>query len=123
MDPNISKQCDFIERSEEALVIHVKEFHTEKTPQLIEEEEMFELNIETNFPEIFEYYLTNNKHIHCYFCDYISQSQVLKNIEDEITKHLEDNHRYIITMFKTDNTKIKNLTHVDLEFLELFVPQ
>ena len=82
MDPNICKQCDFIERWEEALVIHVKEFHTEKTPQLIEEEEMFELNIETNFPEIFEYYLTNNKHIHCYFCDYISQSQVLKNIED-----------------------------------------
>ena len=30
MDPNICKQCDFIERSEEALVMHVKEFHTEK---------------------------------------------------------------------------------------------
>ena len=78
MDPNICKQCDFIKRSEEVLVIHVKEMHTEKTPQLIEEEEMFELNIKTNFSEIFEYYLTNNKHIHCYFCDYISQSQFLR---------------------------------------------
>ena len=53
MDPNICKQCDFIKRSEEVLVIHVKEMHTEKTPQLIEEEEMFELNIKTNFSEIF----------------------------------------------------------------------
>ena len=111
MDPNICKQCDFIKRSEEVLVIHVKEMHTEKTPQLIEEEEMFELNIKTNFSEIFEYYLTNNKHIHCY--DYNSQSQVLKNTKDEITKHMEDNHRYNSTVFKADNTEIKNLTHFE----------
>ena len=92
-----------------------------KTPQLIEEEEMFDLNVKTNFPEVFDYYLRNNKHIHCYFCDYISQSQVLKNIEDEITKHMEDNHENIIAVFKAENTEIENLTH--LEFLEFFVPE
>ena len=100
IESNECQKCDFRARSEEALLIHVKEVHAEKTPQLIEEEEMFDLNVKTNFPEVFDYYLRNNKHILCYFCDYISQSQVLKNIEDEITKHIEDNH--IISVFKAD---------------------
>ena len=118
---NECQKCDFRARSEEAQLIHIKEVHAEKTPQLIEEEEMFNLNVKTNFPEVFDYYLRNNKHIHCYFCDYISQSQVLKNIKDEITKHMEDNHENIIAVFKAENTEIENLTH--LEFLEFFVPE
>ena len=65
--------------------------------------------------------MKNNKHIHCYFCDYILQSQVLKNIEVEITNNLEDKHKNIITVFKAENTEIEILTH--LEFLELFVPE
>ena len=121
IDSKNSQKCDFRKRSEEALIIHIKEFHPEKTPQLLEEEEMFDSKVKTNFPEIFDNYLENKKHIHCYFCDYISHSQVLKNIEDEITKHMEDNHENIITAFKTDNTEIENLMH--LEFLEFFVPE
>ena len=82
---------------------------------------MFDSKVKTNFPEIFDNYLENKKHIYCYFCGYISHSQVLKNIEDEITEHMEDNHENIITAFKTDNTEIENLMH--LEFLEFFVPE
>ena len=120
-EANKCKKCEFVARSDEALHIHVNEFHTEKTLQLVEEEEMYDLNMKTNFPEVFENYLRNNKHIHCYFCDYISQSQDLKNIEKEMTKHLEDKHENIIAEFKAENTKVENLIH--LEFLELFVTE
>ena len=51
---NNSKQCDE---------------DIEKT----DEEKSFDLYVKTNFPEVYDYYLTNQKHIPCYFCDYISK--------------------------------------------------
>ena len=95
------------------------EFHIIKNDQQIEDEQIFDLNVKSNFPEVFELYLTNQNHIPCYFCDYISKSQALKDIKTEITKHMETNHEHIIKEFKSDNTEIENITH--LEFLELFV--
>ena len=77
---------------------------------------MFDMNVKTNFLEAFNYYLKMIS-MFIFFCDYILQSQVLKIFENEITKHMEDNHENIITVFKADNTEIDNLTH--LEFLEL----
>ena len=45
------KECDFRAGYEEALQIHMKELHTEKNPQRIEEDEIFDLNVKTNFPK------------------------------------------------------------------------
>ena len=47
------KECNFRAGYEEALQIHMKELHTEKNPQRIEEEEMFDLNVKTDFPKFF----------------------------------------------------------------------
>ena len=49
----------------------------------------FELYVKTSFPEVYDYYLTNQKHIPYYFCDYLSQSQVLKSIENDIINHMD----------------------------------
>ena len=92
-----------------------------KTNEERDEERSFDLYVKTNFSEIYDYYLTNQKHIPCYFCDYISQSQVLKIIENEMINHMDTNHEDIIEVFKSDDTEIENVIH--LEFLELFVPE
>ena len=99
---NNSKQCDE---------------DIEKT----DEEKSFDLYVKTNFSEVYDYYLTNQKHIPCYFCDYISKSQVLKSIESEIINHMDTKHEDIIEVFKSDDIEIENIIH--LEFLEFFVPQ
>ena len=77
--------------------------------------------MKTNLPEIYDYYLTNQKHIPCYFCDYISKSQVLKSIENEMINHMDTNHEDIIEVFRSNDTEIENVIH--LEFLEVFVPE
>ena len=99
--------------------MHKEEIHITKKDQQIEDEQIFDLNMESNFPEVFELYLTNQNNIPCYYCDYISKSQVLKYIKTEITKHMETNHEDIIKVFKSGNTEVENITH--LEFLEFFV--
>ena len=86
-----------------------------------DEEKSFDLNVKTNFPEIYDYYLTNQKHIPCYFCNYISKSQVLKSIENEMINYMDTNHEDIIEVFKSNDTEIENTIHV--EFLEIFVPE
>ena len=92
-----------------------------KTNEETDEERSFDLYVKTNFSEIYDYYLTNQKHIPCYFCDYISKSQVLKSIENEMINHMDTNHEDIIEVFKSDDTEIENIIH--LEFLEFFVPE
>ena len=120
-EQNSCDKCGYIITSAEAFKTHLEEFHKTKSDQQIEDERMFNLYVETNFPEIFDYFLTNEKHIPCYFCDYTSKSQVLKTIKDEVTEHMETHHEDIIAVFKADNTEIENITH--LEFLEFFIPE
>ena len=95
--------------------IHIEELHIRKS----EVKEMFEMEVKSNFPEVFDSYLTNQNHIPFYFCDYISKSQDIKNIKNEITAHMETNHEDIIEDIKTDNTGVENVIH--LEFLDFFL--
>ena len=81
---------------------------------------MFETEVKSNFPDVFDLYLTNQNHIPFYFCDYISKSQDIKNIKNEITAHMETNHEDIIEDIKTDNTGVENVIH--LVFLDFFCP-
>ena len=79
---------------------------------------MFDLYVQSNFSEDFDFYIKKKNHIPCYFCDYLSRSQVLKNIKNEIATHMETNHEDIIEMFKSDNTEVENVYH--LEFLDFY---
>ena len=116
---NSCDKCDYITDSAENFKTHMEEFHIRKNDKQIEDEQIFDLYVESNFPEVYDSYLTNQNHIHCYFCDYVSKSQALKNIKNEITTHMETKHADVIEVFKEDNTEVENVFHI--EFLEFFV--
>ena len=116
---NSCDQCDFNTESAEIIETHIKEFHITKSDKQIEDKQTYDLYVETNFPEIFDCYLKNENHLPCYFCDYSSKSQILKNIKNEMIRHMETNHEKVIEAFKSDNTQVENLLH--LEFLEYFL--
>ena len=56
--------------------------------------------------EFFDYILQNKKHTPCYFCDYVSKSQILKIGADEISDHLEEEHQEIIAEFNPDSSRV-----------------
>ena len=114
-------KCDFVTDSAEIIKTHNKECHITKYDQQIEDKQIYDCYMETNFAEIYNLYLTNQNCIHCYFCDYVSKGQSLKHIKTDITRHLEANHETLIEDFKSDNAVVENLLH--LEFLEFFVPE
>ena len=60
--------------------------------------------------------MTNNKHVTCYFCDFKSKSQILKNISDEVSDHVEEMHGEISATFDPDDFASENDMHK--EFLE-----
>ena len=102
--------------------------HTEETIQNecddnknITEEEEFNSYVQTNFPKLFDYYLENNRYVPCYFCDYCTKSQNLKEIEDELTTHLEKKHQDILTTFDPVNSGYEDWIHE--EFLQFFCPE
>ena len=116
---NSCDKCDFNTDSDEIIKTHRTEFHVSKSDKQIEDKQIYDLYVETNFPEVFDLYLTNENHVPCYFCDYLSQNKTLKNIKNEIYRHMETNHENIMEDFKSENTVVENVLHV--EFLEFFV--
>ena len=48
-------KCGYIITSAEAFKTHLEDFHKTKSDQQIEDEQMFDLYVKTNFPEIFDY--------------------------------------------------------------------
>ena len=116
---NCCDKCDYITDSAENFKTHMEELHIRKSYQQNEDEQMFDVYVKSNFPEVFDIYLTNQKHMPCYFCDYVSKRKSLKTIKNEITTHIETYHEDIIEVFKSDETEVENALH--LEFLELFV--
>ena len=114
-------KCDFVTDSAEIIKTHIKECHITKYDQQIEDKQIYDLYVETNFPEVFDLYLTNENHVPCYFCDYFSRNKTLKNIKNEIYRHMETNHEKIIEDFQSDNTVVENILH--LEFLEFFLTE
>ena len=113
--------CNYITDSAEDFKMHMEESHTTKSNQKTDDKQIFDLYVKTNFPEVFDSFLTNQNQITCYFCDYVSKNQGLKNIKNEITGHMETDHEEIIEVFKSDNTEVENILH--LEFLEFFIPE
>ena len=114
------KLCSFEQRNSLTDKNNSKDDETKSSEETYEEKS-FDLYVKTNLPEIYDYYLTNQKHIPCYFFDYISKSQVLKSIENEMINHMDTNHEDIIEVFRSNDTEIENVIH--LEFLEVFVPE
>ena len=86
-----------------------------------EDKQTFDLNVKTNFPEIFQLYVAIQNRIPCYFCDFISKKQTLKNIKNEITRHIETDHEEIIEDFNNDNMEVENAIH--LEFVEFCITE
>ena len=109
---NSCEKCEKIFDSDECLTTHIQEIHPEKNAAEIE----FDLYVETNLPELFDLYLTNNRHVKCYFCDFESKSQILKNISDEVNDHVEEQHDELSATFDPNSYKLKNDMH--REFLE-----
>ena len=86
--------------------------------EMTDEEKSFDLYIKVNFPDILSNYLENDRTIHCYYCSYKTKSKILRNIEDEVYKHLKTMHLEIFNAFKNDEIIFDNNWHE--EFLGFF---
>ena len=108
------KLCSFEHKN-----IKVNEKETVKKSEMTKEQQNFDINVQKNFPDIFENYLQNKRTIQCYYCDFRSESKILSNIKDEVKKHLEIEHKEVINTFEAEEMVVENLWHA--EFLEFFV--
>ena len=86
--------------------------------EMTDEEKSFDLYVKVNFPDILSNYLENDRTIHCYYCSYKTKSKILRNIEDEVYKHLKTMHLEIFNAFKNDEIIFDNNWHE--EFLGFF---
>ena len=85
---------------------------------MTEENQCFDMNIQEDFPEVFEKQLQNKRTIQCYYCDFRTKSKNLSDIKAEVNKHLKLGHTEIINTFEAGEMVIENLWHA--EFIELF---
>ena len=89
--------------------------------EMTEEEENFDLYIKVNFPDILNNYLENNKNVKCYYCDYCGESKILRNIEDDLNKHLKELHKEEVDSFELETITFENEWHE--EFLGFFASE
>ena len=87
--------------------------------QLSEEEKEFDLYVKTKFRKVFDYFYEKQKHVPCYFCDYNTESHILKYAADEISDHMDEKHEDIIAAFDPDSSKFENDLHK--EFMKFLV--
>ena len=113
------EQCDYNGDSTENLENHISDVHTEESVEMTEDEQHFDLYVDNCFPEIYEKLTNNKKQINCFFCNYVSKCQILRNIQEELTKHLETNHSDMTEDFDHNNFDFDIYYHQ--EFLDLFV--
>ena len=104
-DQNKCKKCDFIFKNQKVSEVHVCDDHDKN---LTEGEKEFELYVKTNFRKVYDSFLENQKHLPCSFCEYISQSHILKYSADELSDHMEENHDEIVTAFNLDSSRFEN---------------
>ena len=86
--------------------------------EMTEDEQHFDLYVDNCFPEVYEKYISGKRHIKCYFCDYVSKCEIIRNIQGELTNHLETIHSDIIEAYDPDNNEFDNDYHE--EFLDFF---
>ena len=113
------EQCDYNGDSTENLENHISDVHTEESVEMTEDEQHFDLYVDNCFSEVYEKFINNEKQINCYFCNYISKCKILRNIQEELTNHLETDHSDIIATYDPDNFDFENDYHQ--EFLDFFV--
>ena len=106
------KLCSF---KHENMNVHEKDVMLRQKRRLVL---TFDSNLKNNFPEIFENYLQNNKTVQCYFCNFRTKSQNIRNIKSEVNNHLKTEHREVINTLEVEKMVIENLFYA--EFLELF---
>ena len=93
--------------------------HINEDPKLTEDEEHFELYTVHNFNLVYNKFIEGNKHITCYYCNYISKHTIRRNIQGELNHHLTSNHQGILETFDPDAFSYDNEDHED--FLLFFV--
>ena len=66
-------------------------------------------------------YNDDDEHIKCYYCSYISKSNVLDNIQSEIHEHLGNAHKHVVESFKAnpDTFNFEDEDHED--FIHFFI--
>ena len=67
-----------------------------------EDEQMFQLYVKTNCPAVFNKF-TTEKSIKCYYCDFLPRSKKLRDLEDEMVKHIADTHKVAKEELDADN--------------------
>ena len=107
----LKTSCQFKHKNNE----EVSEVHNDLT----EEEKEFDFYVKTNFRMVYDNVLKNKKHLHCYFCDFISKSKILKYSADELAEHMDEDHEEIISSFDPDCSKFDN--DLGKEFLKFLV--
>ena len=111
--------CQFVGTSDENLESHVKNLHTEKAIELTEDEQYFDLYVQHNFDEVYNDFMGRKSRIKCYYCQYLSKSQILYHIQGEIGDHLKSEHGEVIKSYDPDTYTFDNDQHED--FLAFFV--
>ena len=94
---------------------------SEEDIEMTDEEKSFDLYVRVNFPDIFENYIENQKSISCYYCSFSTKSKILRNIEDEVYRHLKKHHKEVMNTFEKEEIKFKNKWHE--EFLGFFASE
>ena len=100
--------------------------HINEDPKLTEDEEHFELYAVHNFNLVYNKFIEGNKHVTCYYCNYISKHTILRNIQGELNHHITNNHQGILETFDPDTYMIMMimktfscflLTHTSFKFV------
>ena len=96
----------------------VDKYSQEEEVKVTEEEQISDMSVKENFPDIFENYLQNGRTIQCYYCEFRTKSKNFSTIKEEVNKHLKLEHKEVIYTFENEELVIENLLHA--EFIELF---
>ena len=96
----------------------VDKYSQEEEIKVTEEEQISDMSVKENFPDIFEDYLQNERTIQCYYCEFRTKSKNFSTIKEEVNKHLKLEHKEVIYTFENEELVIENLLHA--EFIELF---
>ena len=117
------KICSFEHKSskseeDNAKDVNIEAKQNEEEIIMTEEEKSFDLYVKVNFPDILSKYLENKRKIDYYYCSFSSNSIILRNIEDEVYKHLQKVHPEVMKAFKLEEIAVENSWHE--EFLGFF---
>ena len=113
------EKCDSIGEEKETLETHISALHTDEGVLMTEDEQNFDLYVDNCFPEIYSKFIDGKGEIKCYFCNYVSNCKIMRNIQEELTNHLATNYTEIVDAYDPDNYDFDDDYHE--EFLDFSV--